>query len=494
MKSKTTYISLAIILALLANLLPITGQAIAFNTGSMTKAQTTNGLKISAGPSLSLPPKRVPRKQPPLYGVEMVNVSEGSVLDLAEQASVHWVRRNAVKWNEIEAIEGVRDWSQMADLENEMVLLSQKGMDLILIVRGVPEWARTPDGYVCGPIAEKKFKAFAGFMRELVRRYSQPPFNVHYWELGNEPDVPTNPNSTLFGCWGNPDDPYYGGGNYGKMLKVVYPKIKAADRNAQVLIGGLLMDCDPNNPPIVNGVAKDCSSSKFLEGILRVKAGDYFDGVSYHSYDYYYESLGMYGNANWGGLSTTTGPILDAKADFIKSTLAKYRARNKFIMNTETALLCNDQTQLCDATFETTQAYYVVHSYVEALKSDLSASIWYSLTDNWRDCNLISGSTPKPAYYAYQTFSSILGQANFVGQMDSYPGLAVYEFIQKSKHGDRQDDKQDGKRVWVIWSLDGTPQLLSLPNQPSQAWNVFGEPLTPSTTIEVGLEPLYLEW
>ena len=211
MKSKTTYISLAIILALLASLLPITGQAIAFNTESMTKARTTNGLKISAGPSLSLPPKRVPRKQPPLYGVEMVNVSEGSVLDLAEQASVHWVRRNAVKWNEIEAIEGVRDWSQMADLENEMVLLSQKGMDLILIVRGVPEWARTPDGYVCGPIAEKKFKAFAGFMRELVRRYSQPPFNVHYWELGNEPDVPTNPNSTLFGCWGNPDDPYLWG-------------------------------------------------------------------------------------------------------------------------------------------------------------------------------------------------------------------------------------------------------------------------------------------
>ena len=39
------------------------------------------------------------------------------------------------------------------------------------------------------------------------------------------------------------NDPYYGGGYYAEMLKIVYPQIKAADPEAQILIGGLLLFC-----------------------------------------------------------------------------------------------------------------------------------------------------------------------------------------------------------------------------------------------------------
>jgi len=49
-------------------------------------------------------------------------------------------------------------------------------------------------------------------MSELVTRYSKPPFNIKYWEIGNEPDIdpsliaPTEP----FGCWGDQNDEFYG--------------------------------------------------------------------------------------------------------------------------------------------------------------------------------------------------------------------------------------------------------------------------------------------
>ena len=42
---------------------------------------------------------------------------------------------------------------------------------------------------------------------------------------------------SVFGCWGDNDDDYYGGGYYADMLKMVYPAVKSADPQAQVLIG-----------------------------------------------------------------------------------------------------------------------------------------------------------------------------------------------------------------------------------------------------------------
>ena len=81
------------------------------------------------------------------------------------------------------------------------------------------------------------------------------------------------------------------------------------------------MDCDPVNPPEItkdSGQLRDCTSSKFLEGILEAGAGDSFDGVSFHAYDYYYGDLGVYGNEGWHSAATTTGPVLIAKSRFYK--------------------------------------------------------------------------------------------------------------------------------------------------------------------------------
>jgi hypothetical protein len=83
-------------------------------------------------------------------------------------------------------------------------------------------------------------------MHDLVARYSVPPYNVKYWELWNEPDVDPALAGLIggdipFGCWGDSTDPYYGGGYYAEMLKAVYPRIKAADPQAQVARGRIAL-------------------------------------------------------------------------------------------------------------------------------------------------------------------------------------------------------------------------------------------------------------
>ncbi len=88
---------------------------------------------------------------------------------------------------------------------------------------------------------------------------------------------------SVFGCWGNPNDPYYGGGYYAELLKRAYPAAKAANPQAIVMNGGLLLDCDPRYPP----PGKDCLPAQFLEGMLRNQGAAYFDILAFHGYPYY---------------------------------------------------------------------------------------------------------------------------------------------------------------------------------------------------------------
>jgi hypothetical protein len=105
-----------------------------------------------------------------------------------------------------------------------VIALKAAGITPVVIVSDSPYWA-TVIPTSCAAIKEEKFPAFENFMRAVVARYMQPQFNVHNWEIGNEPDVdPIFVNQdSVFGCWGNVQDEYYGGEQYGKMLSVVGP-------------------------------------------------------------------------------------------------------------------------------------------------------------------------------------------------------------------------------------------------------------------------------
>jgi hypothetical protein len=423
------------------------------------------------------------------FGI-MIDPLVGSAgLDPIAQAGSTWTRHSGLLWSDVESVEGSLGWENAATLEQQLVDAAAAGLEVILIVRGTPEWAREEEtlGYSCGPIRPSKLPNFASFMAQVVRRYSQPPYNVSYYEIWNEPDVEISvlpgPDSA-YGCWGDPRDEYYGGGYYGEMLKVVYPEIKAANPNAQVMVGGLLLICSLHIP-----AACPSAHPKFLEGILHRNGendgGDYFDGVSFHAYDYYFDQLNRYGNPDWGTAWNNGGPGVTAKARFIRDTLAAYNVSGKFLMNTEGAILCDDCVD--DDEFEATKTNFLVQFYSAAIAEGLSANIWYSAS-GWRNSGLLDRKLePKPAYHAYAFARETIGgasSAESVGDGDLIDGGGVvgYKFQRLSQ------------QIWVLWSADGAEHTIMLPGTPAAIYNPLGISQEASQEITIGPEPRYVVW
>ena len=430
---------------------------------------------------------------PPSFGIDFGAIIPENGLNEMVQAGDYWVRRDGVDWASVEPNKGDRNWEVLASLETELLNAQQNGLEPILIVSGTPPWAQEYAGIACGPIKPEELGAFADFMHDLVARYSIPPYNVHYWEIWNEPDVSAQgmlrdgyPDSR-FGCWGDWSDAYFGGGAYGDMLVQVSPKIKSADPNAKVLIGGLLLDCDPVNPPS----GKSCGQSRFLKGILLAAGGAYFDGISFHAYDFYTGSLGRFSNPNWNSSWDTTGPVVSAKVQYIQSLLDEFGVEDKFLMNTETAIICGGfldppGTPPCnseiDSQFELTKAYYVTEVFTIGRAIGLRASVWYNVF-GWRNSGLLyKDLSPRNAYAAYSVAQAAIDGAEFQREIDQFAGAAVYEF------------DRGNKLIWVLWSEDGQDHPISLTSLPNSAYDSLGNSITPGLSISVGPKPIFLEW
>ncbi len=423
-----------------------------------------------------------------IFGIELHAISEQGGLGLLTGAGGEWVRRNALLWSDVESQPGVRSWQNLARLEAELQAAGDQNMQTILIVRGTPFFARQVAGSACGPVAAEYFSAFADFLVDAVSRYSHPPYNVRYWEIGNEPDVDPGlvNGDSVYGCWGDQSDPYYGGGHYAEMLKIVYPRVKAANPQVQVLLGGLLLDCDPANPPETppgSGKVKDCSSGRFLEGVLQGGGGAYFDAVSFHAYDYYGEGLGRYGNLNWFSTWNTTGPVVTAKTQFLAHLLARFGWGDKPLLNTEVALICASSPGVCASdAFALTKAYYAAQVNASALQSGVAANVWYSL-QGWRDSGLVgSGNAPNLAYTAYAASLERLSGAVSAGSLRLEAGLMGVAY------------NRQGTAGWIIWAVDEGTHSMPLPETPTAAFDVFGEALAVPNPVEIGMAPVYLEW
>ena len=430
---------------------------------------------------------------PTIFGIESHKVVD-THLDRLNESGTYWIRRNGLLWSDVEETEGVYDFSAVSNLEQDMISASRDGMEMILVVRSTPTWAQKynsentipPIDYYCGPIKQDKLDDFGDFMYAAVDRYSKPPFNVKYWQIWNEPDAATSyfekyPDAP-YGCWGDEATADYGGGYYADMLKVVNPRIKEADIDAQVVLGGLLLSCHPDNQ-------LDCHlQAKFLEGVLEHNGDNdgknYFDITAIHGYDYYLGSRGEFWNGGWASYWNDEGPVAIVKAQFIRGVLGEYGASNKEIMVTEAALHClGDPCPPNDPDFVATKTYYIAKVYAASIAEDFQATIWYDLSTNWRYSSLLNKDlTYTDAFWAFQTAKNSLGAASWVSDIDD-PGVGGYKF-------DRGD-----RIIWLVWSLDGLTHELALPSEPLAAWDVLNNPVSVTgTTMQVGMEPIYLEW
>ncbi len=424
---------------------------------------------------------------PTVFGAEVVTFTDPALIQLAVDARLSWVRIPAFDWNKIEPNAPVNgqhtyDWSQVP--ESSLQNIAANNMYAIATVRATPPWAQSVSGVYCSSVKPEYLADYAAFIQAAVERYSQPPYNVRYWELGNEPDVDPSlgvGNSTgIMGCWGDQSDPYYGGGYYADMLKVVYPAIKSADPDAQVLIGGLLLNCDPTDP--------DCPGDKkippkFFEGILRNGGGEYFDIVSFHGYPAFYSGLIV------DEISTAwdqRGGVVTGKAAFLREVMQQYGV-DKPLLHTEGALLCPEWNPTdCNppgAAYEEAKAEYVVWLFVRALAGDFQGSIWYTLDGGgWRNGGLIGDTaSPNPAYQAFKFITAELQDARYTEQLSGLdPALRGYAF------------QKTGKTIWVVWSADGAAHTLTLPAGVTAVYDKLGAPISAAAALQVD-SPVYIE-
>jgi len=484
------FIYAVILLTLLGG---VTGKGQAGSGSDATPQAPTN--LPSSGLPLYLPliGKSYPAP-PPVYGVELLSFSAWK-LDKATQANVNWARNATFDWSVIEptipSSGHTYNWDSVDDAG--LIDAANSNLTVIAVVKNAPSWAQKVPGPVCGPIASTAWQAYSDFVYSLVLRYSAPPYNIRYYEFGNEPDVDAAylPPATysIFGCWADPKDPYYGGGYYAELLKRAYPAAKRANPQAVVLNGGLLLDCDPRYPP----PGKTCLPAQFLEGILRNQGAAYFDILAFHGYPYYgnpavgYPGYGLgpqIVDENHDSFASSGGQLV-GKVDFLRYVMGKYGI-SKPIMMTEVGLQCKVPNPCVTPSpaFLQLQADYVVQTYVRSWGLNLWGSIWYTLEDsNWNQTGLFTGSVSRPAYDAFVFMTNELKDMTIGSPLTQYSGLRGYEFIGYSK------------RVWVLWSPNGITGIqITLPVGVTKIYDKYGSPTTPIIGKITITHPTYIEF
>lgn len=419
------------------------------------------------------------------FGVEVNRLDVD--LNLIRELGGAWIRYNAVVWPNIEAVEGIYDWSSLAPLEDFLKRAHALGLKVILIVRGTPDWAQAYPGVTCGPVRNDKLANYAVFFTALAARYSVEPYGVHHWEIGNEPDVApelVDPSSP-FGCWGNAGDPYYGGEYYAAALKMVVAELKRVDPQARVLNGGLLLDCDPRSP----GQPGNCRSGaefppRFLEGMLRYGVGDWVDYLSFHAYPIFSSSTNGVvaletSHANW----SARGGVVAGKLDYIDEITQKYGTQLPLFLS-EIAFLCWEQSPECNPpsdAFLRMQAQYgtwiVTRNYAEGIRT-----IWYTFDGpGWRNGGILDGNQqPRLVYAAIKFTNSYIQDFTVKRKIEEYPNITGYEF------------SKSGENILFLAPTGFETEEFTPPSTTKRIFNYIGNtiPIETMTTLD---QPVFIE-
>ena len=448
----------------------------------------------------------------PSFGVEINQFYYPNTFDVAlnkaEGANNHWLRYNGLLWSDVQPNSRTDwAWGNVITHDSNIAAASAAGMEVILVVRSTPLWAQKYSiangddaNYFCGPMKEDNIADFANFMVEVVKKYSNEPYNVDYFELWNEPDeyrgnkppVGVIAPDGVFGCWGEPSDPtYFGGRHYGKMLNAVYPAVKATVPGAQIVLGGLLLPCKPgymNNWDY-------CNMSNFIKGILTEAGGQggQFDYANFHGYSTYNtdfpSGILMERNDHWWADS---GGMVVGKFSYLQQVMRSYNV-DKPILCTEVALAdFNNLSQntpdnpFSDDTFEAAKADYLVWVFARNIEIGITGSTWYHMDNHgWSKSGLLDrNNRPLPAYRAFQVMTTTLGGAEYHQKLNLGSGILGYEF------------RKGGYRIWVLFSEDGGTKTINrsaILFPPGHVYNLLGGGVTQTGTTISFNRPIYID-
>ncbi len=433
---------------------------------------------------------------PQWFGVEAHRViTSGMPLSRLQEVGVSWIRLGSgqFSWRKLQPNQGdALLWDLMAPTEDELRALKAANVVPVANIVDSPRWATITETS-CAAISATYLTDFAAFIGQLVERYHTPEFNIHDWEIGNEPDVdPAFHETDLgFGCWGDSSDPYFGGRGYGEMLKVVGPVVRGIDPSARIWLGGLLLDCNPAD----TGLCANPLPASFFRGVLEAGAAPWLDVVAYHAYPTYWPQRIDFDTAlpSSGSWAVLGGRVL-GKAAYLRSIMQDYGVDKALVLN-ETGLMCRSDgenpgpwcTPLSND-FLAMQADHLVRTFVRGIGGGVKGFAWYTLDwPGWRNSSLMEADyAPRPAYTAYVSLTALLGNGLYLGTADYGADIEAYAF------------RSNGSYVQALWARqDITTTVLVSATRLAAAWDRSGAvlptlPAGASTSITVTFSPVYL--
>ena len=329
-----------------------------------------------------------------------VNDAEG--LQVMREAGSRWVTTFFV-WSTVEPTEGTYDWSSF---DAKALNASTAGMQVFALFTGNPTWAAlSPDGPVSNTLALVKVTV------AMAERYDCDGVDdapgspcVHYWSFYPEPDRESR--------WG------HNGREFAAMLCQVSPAIRAADPQAQVLIGGLAYDWFvEDGGPFVRSFLSDTLLR--LNATCPGGARAAIDAVAFHYYP----------------ISGERWPTIRDKALEIRSVMAQHGVGDLPLMCPEAGYWSSPK----HGSSEPFQAQWLVQMYVRGLSVGIQYMAWYKVYDDAvagseadafpdRTCGLLRlDGSRKPSYYAYQTMTRELEVARYLRPF-TYPTVEGYVF------------------------------------------------------------------
>lgn len=329
-------------------------------------------------------------------------------------------------------------------------------------IRPMPFLARNPAWAGDLPAAalnQSDVEEQMAFVEAAVRRYSQPPYGVTYWEIYNEPD---NQDQLLaetgWGQWGN------NGAGYVEQLERVHTAVKTANPEAQVVLGGIAYEYFvEQGGPFVRA---------FITDVLQFGGGQYFDMFNFHYY----------------------GSDFSDRIHFFQGLLADYGV-SKPLICTEVGTVVGvpaleDEGEV--------YARYAPQVLVRGIANGLQVVNWFALADmesGWQTGLFGLNRLPRPAFETYRTLTTLLRGTNYERPLSAVEmqSLPLEGYVFATPHG----------WLYVVWTTSDVVvdwRVAASQVQLTNKWGVSryvydGDDgvVDGATTFPVGLNPLYVE-
>jgi streptogramin lyase len=336
----------------------------------------------------------------PPAGIQMYGaLSSANGFDRLVESGTGLVRVPVI-WSNIEPANTSPNAYNWAGLDDSIRAAANANVQVIATIENNPGWAAAR---VSGPV--NNLADLQEFVRAAVTRYPC----IENWEFYNEPDE--------VGRFG------LNGAAYAAMLQAVYPVVKTANPNANVLLGGMAMDwfIEDGGP----------FSRTFLDDVLTHCVGQCFDLANFHYYPVW--------RPRWEGY----GRDIIGKANYVRQILASHNY-SRTVISTETGWAAASWWGSPEL-----QARYVPKGFARGMAGGLPITIWYGLidTDSSSPGLLDATMTPRPAFYATQTWVDLMRYARYERTIPtSETGAAqieAYQFSVPSGAG--------RKRVDIYW-------------------------------------------